>query len=39
MFSLDTDSFILALRQLIARYRDVPSINCDNGSGFIGAEK
>ena len=38
-FSLYTDLFILALRQLIARCGDVRSIYSDNGSNFIGAER
>ena len=37
--SLHTDSFILALRQLIARNGDVRSIYSDNGRNFIGAER
>ena len=36
--SLDTDSFILALRQMIARRGNVRTIHSDNGSNFIGAE-
>ena len=36
--SLDTDSFILALRQMIARRGNVRTIYSDNGSNFIGAE-
>ena len=38
-FSLDTDSLILALRQLITRQGSVWSIYSDNGSNFIGAER
>ena len=38
-FSLDSDYFILALRQLIARRGNVRSIYSDNGSNFIGAER
>ena len=38
-FSLDSDSFILALRRLIARRGNVRSIYSDNGSNFIGAER
>ena len=36
--SLDTDSFILALRRLIARRESVQTIFSDNGSNFIGSE-
>ena len=36
--SLDTDSFILALRRMIARRVNVRTIYSDNGSNFIGAE-
>ena len=36
--SLDTDSFILALRRMIARRGNVRTIYSDNGSTFIGAE-
>ena len=36
--SLDTDSFILALRRMIARRGNVRTIYSDNGSNFIGAE-
>ena len=36
--SLDTDSFILALRCLIARRGNVQIIFSDNGSNFIGSE-
>ena len=36
--SLDTDSFILALRRLIARSTSVQTI-CDNGSNFIALTK
>ena len=38
-FSLDSDSFILALRRLIAKCGNVRSIYSDNGSNFIGAER
>ena len=38
-FSLDTDSFILALRRLVARQGNIRSIYSDNGSNFIGAEQ
>ena len=36
--SLDTDSFILALRRLIARRGDVQAIFSGNGSNLIGSE-
>ena len=35
---LDTDSFLLALRRLIARGGNVQSIFSDNASNFIGSE-
>ena len=38
-FNLDTDSFILALRRLVARRGNVRSVYSDNGSNFIGAER
>ena len=38
-FSLDTDSFILALRRLVAWQGNIRSIYSDNGSNFIGAEQ
>ena len=38
-FNLDTDSFILALRRLVARRGNVRSIYSDNESNFIGAER
>ena len=38
-FSLNTDSFIFAVRQLIAKRGDIRSIYSDNGSYFIGAER
>ena len=38
-FSLDTDSFILALRRLVARQGNIRSIYSDNGSNFTGAEQ
>ena len=38
-FSLDTDSFILALRRLVARQGNIRSICSDNGSNFIGVEQ
>ena len=36
---MDTDSFILVLRRFITRRGNIRSIQCDNGSNFIGAEK
>ena len=36
--SLDNDSFIFALRHLIARIGNVQTIFSDNGSNFIGSE-
>ena len=36
--SMDTDSFILALRRFIARRGNIRSIRWDNGSNFVGAE-
>ena len=38
-FNLGTDSFILALRGLVARRRNVTPIYSDNGSNFIGGER
>ena len=38
-FSLDTDSFILALQRLVAWQGNIRSIYSDNGSNFIGAEQ
>ena len=38
-FILDTETFILALRRLVARHGNVRSVNSDNGSNFIGAER
>ena len=35
---LDTDSFLLALRRLIARGGNVQSIFSDNASNFIGSK-
>ena len=37
--TMNTDSFILALRSFIARRGNVRSIRCDNGSNFVGAER
>ena len=37
--SLDTDSFILALRRFIARTGQVKEIRSDNGTKFVGGEK
>jgi len=37
--SLDTDSFILALRRFIARGGQVKEIRSDNGTNFIGEER
>ena len=37
--SLDTNSFILALRRLIARRGQVKEIRSDNGTNFVGGEK
>ena len=36
--SMETDSFILALRRFIARRGSVRSIRCDNGGNFVGAK-
>ena len=36
--SMDTDSFILALRCFIARRDNVRNIGCDSGNNFVGAE-
>ena len=38
-FSLDTDSFILALPRLVAQRGNIRSIYSDNESNFIGAEQ
>ena len=37
--SMDTDSFIMALRRFINRRGNVRQIRSDNGSNFIGAQK
>ena len=37
--SMDTNSFSLALQRFIARRSNIISIQCDNGSNFIGPEK
>ena len=37
--SMDTNSFILTFWCFMARYGNIRSIQCDNGSNFIGAEK
>ena len=37
--SMETDSFILALRCFIAIRGNVRTIWCDNGSNFVGAER
>ena len=36
--TLETDSFILAVRQFIARRGNARSIRCDNGGNFVGAK-
>ena len=36
--SLNTDSFILALRRLIARRENIQTIFSDNGSNFVDSE-
>ena len=38
-FNLDTESFILALRRLVARRENLRLIYSDNGSNLIGAER
>jgi hypothetical protein len=37
--TLDTDSFLNALRRFISRRGPVREIRCDNGSNFVGAER
>ena len=37
--SLDTNSFIHALRRFIARRGPIKQIRCDNGANFVGANK
>ena len=37
--TLETDSFINALRRFVARRGSVKQIWCDNGTNFVGAEK
>ena len=37
--SLSTDSFIQALRRMVARRGNVRQIRSDNGSNFVGAEQ
>jgi len=37
--TLDTDSFIQALRRFISRRGNVRTLRCDNGTNFVGAEK
>ena len=37
--SMDTDSFILALRRFISRRGPVRSIRSDNGGNFVGVEE
>lgn len=37
--SLDTDSYINALRRFIVRRGQVTTIRSDNGSNFVGAER
>ena len=39
IFTLDADSFIQALRRVIARRGNIRTIWSDNGSNFIGAER
>ena len=37
--SMDTDSFIQALRQLIARKGNIRILHCNNGSNFVGTQR
>ena len=37
--SLETDSFLNALRRFIARRGPVREVRCDNGTNFVGAER
>ena len=37
--TLETDSFIQALRRFIARRGNVKTIRCDNGTNFVGASR
>ena len=37
--SMDTDSFIQALRRFIARRGNIRILRCDNGSNFVGAQR
>jgi len=37
--SLETDSFLQALRRFIARRGNVKTIRCDNGTNFVGASR
>ena len=37
--SMDTDSFIQALRQFIAKRGNIRILRCDNGSNFVGTQR